>query len=109
LDEEWVEKIFDGFPIADFRVPIEQRDLVEHAQSTINKWQSKISLGLILAQSLIQRFANHLRNGLRGIHDHPLHLSSTDLILGDAAGFAGTGFHDRRRSTLELASAAGGD
>src|SRR5215475_9949461 len=66
-------------------------------------------LCLFLAHSLVQRFAGYFRCGLGGVHDRPLHLPSTDFVLGDPAGFARTGFNYRRRSTLELAGAAGGD
>src|ERR1700758_3576394 len=55
----------------------------------------------------------HLAGGLDarfgGFRNDPLYFSCANFILSDAAGLTGTGFDDRRRTTLELAGAASSD
>src|SRR5215469_12052449 len=57
----------------------------------------------------LQHFASGLDRRLGGFWNDPLYFSSADFILSDTAGLAGTGFDNRRRTTLELACAASSD
>jgi len=57
----------------------------------------------------LKRLSGRFHCGLGRFRDDPFHLSGADFILSDAAWLSGTGFHDWRRSTLELAGAASSD
>lgn len=64
-------------------------------------------LSLLGAEGLI-----HLFSGFGGrfvIGDDPLHFAGPNFILGDATGFAGTGFNDGRGAALQLAGAPSRD
>src|SRR5215831_14363811 len=63
--------------------------------------------GRFFAQGLID-LLSRLRSGLV-IGDDPLDLAGADLILRDAAGFAGTGFNHGRGAVLKLPGTPGCD
>lgn len=61
--------------------------------------------GLVRRCHAIERFAGGFCRQTSQRRNHPLYLTGPNFILRNAAGLAGTGFNDGRRSTLQLPGA----
>src|ERR1700757_2776736 len=58
--------------------------------------------GVGFTHGLIDSFGGNLGGGFWNFGDHPFHLAGADLVLGDAARFAGTGLDDWWSTALQL-------